>query len=438
MNIDHRIALDALMLNTYSNDVPHLADYFGFWCVYEPVFRAMAEKYSGLNVGLHVQQTMTQPRPALSAGYDRTAEGIAVIQIRGATMKAPSSLDGGTSSVQARMQIRAALRDPAVVGCMLVIDSPGGTVAGNQTLCQDVATFASQKPLYVHVEDMCASAAVAVASQATKRYANIGKAIYGSIGTYGMLIDSSQMADKLGIQVHVIRAGEFKGMGTAGTKVTDSHLAEMQRIINGMNEDYLATIATGLRKPLSAIKSVADGRVIFAADAVGLGLIDGVKEYEAAYAELVQATKRPGTSPAAKQPSSTLPTSQPASIPKSEVTVAEQTGPTVAEQAATFSETVQALCDGGMSRAAAIGKAAKSYPNLHASFVASSQAPQAGKINNAGERAKVIAAWGDQVAATMKARGCDRHKASAIAARENPELHRQMLAATNPRSAAFQ
>ena len=54
------------------------------------------------------------------------------------------------------------------------------------------------------------------ASQCTRIYAN-DMAIVGSIGTYGVVYDSSKMAEDVGIKVHVVRAGEMKGAGVAGT-----------------------------------------------------------------------------------------------------------------------------------------------------------------------------------------------------------------------------
>jgi signal peptide peptidase SppA len=442
MNIDHQIQLDALTLATYSSDVPHLADYFSIWSIYEPVFRAMAERYHGLDIAAHIRQSMASPRPSLSAGYQTTPDGIAQIEIRGVMMKSPSSLDGGTSSVQARMQIRAARRDPAVLGVMLVMDTPGGTVKGNSDLCADVADFAAAKPIYAFIEDMCASAGVSVASQATKRYANTDRAIYGSMGTYGVLVDSSAMAEKLGVKVHVVKAGEFKGVGEPGTAVTNAQLAEHQRLINAMNDDYVAMIAKGLRKSPAAIRELADGRVIFAADAVRAGLIDGVKNFQQAYSELVQQTKqRPSsTPPAAKQPSATLPTASPASnrsepMPQQTI-IRKPITITTADLAEEFSDDVGRAMAGGLSRQQAIKQVAARRPDLHQAFLDHSNQPAADPMN-AEKRKEIVASWGRMVNAVMALRKCDRHKASAIAARENPVLHELFIRATNPNSAAF-
>ncbi|WP_254512363.1 S49 family peptidase [Anatilimnocola floriformis] len=435
MDTNQQIRLDNLELAV--NSYPRVDDYFGIWSIYEPVFRAFAERHSGLNVGEHVRQSMSQPRSPMSAEYQTTADGIAIIEIVGAMMKSPSSLAGGCSTVLARQRLRAAKRDSSVVGAILRMDTPGGTVKGNADLCADVAAFAAEKPIFSFIEDMCASAGVSVASQATKRYANTEKAVYGSMGTYGVLVDYSQAAEKAGIKVHVVRAGDFKGMGEQGSAVTDAHLAEMQRLIDGMNDSYIDMIAKGLRKSPASIRALADGRVLFATDAAAKGLIDGVRTFDQAYAELLSATKsRPGTSPAAK-PSASLPTSPPANI-RSETMpdVAQTRKLTTAERAESFSDHVADLVARGVARPQAVMQVAKSRPDLHQAYVDHTNHKPAASMS-AANRAEVKSAWVRQVAAIAESRKVDRHKASAIAARENPTLHAQFLRATNPNSAAF-
>src|SRR5690606_901697 len=94
------------------------------------------------------------------------------------------------------------------------------------------------------------------------------------------------------IKVHVIRAGEFKGAGTEGTEITAAQLAEAQRIVNSLNENYLQLIQRGTGLSEDAVKEVADGRVYTASEAAKLNLIHGVKSLDESYAELVNETKQ--------------------------------------------------------------------------------------------------------------------------------------------------
>ena len=317
---------DYALPHTLNLDVPHLADYFGIWSVHDETFRSLVDRVNGINLHAHIQQA--RGRMQGSGGdddrakpYDMTREGIAMLWISGPTMKRASSLSDATSTVAIRQQLRAARKDPDVRGAMIVMDTPGGTVKGNRDLADEVAAFATVKPVYAYTEDMTASAGVSVASQATRRFANNATAMYGAMGTYSVLVDQSAAAEKLGVKVHVIRAGEFKGMGEPGTEITESQLAEAQRVVNRLNDAYLETIARGLKRSVDSIRPLADGRIHMAADALEMGLIDQIATFDEAYAQLLSATKQtsqtnksPNRSPAMSQDNTTQAQPQAASL----------------------------------------------------------------------------------------------------------------------------
>jgi signal peptide peptidase SppA len=281
---------DFVLQPRFSLDAPLMADYFGLWCVEEQAFRSLVDRFNGINLHAHFASALPAEaaRRQKQVDLNVTPDGIALLQVQGPMMKSVSSLGEGASTVQLRQQLRAARKAPEVIGGMLVMDTPGGTAKGNRDLADEVARFAQAKPIYSFTEDQTTSAGVSVASQATKRFANNDAALYGAMGTYSVLMDQSGMAEKLGVKVHVIKAGQYKGMGEPGTPVTEEQLAEAQRIVNALNDSYLETIARGLGKPVEMIRSIADGRVIMARDAVGMGLIDGVQSFDETYAQLVQ------------------------------------------------------------------------------------------------------------------------------------------------------
>jgi hypothetical protein len=127
------------------------------------------------------------------------------------------------------------------------------------------------------------------------------------MGTYSVLTDYSGQAAQLGVKVHVIRAGDYKGMGEPGAEVTPAQIEEAQRIVNALNDQYLATIAAGLKRPVEQIKALADGRVHPASEAVTMGLINGIQSFEATCEELakeIAGAKSPAASPSKKTVSS--------------------------------------------------------------------------------------------------------------------------------------
>jgi ClpP class serine protease len=89
-------------------------------------------------------------------------------------------------------------------------------------------------------------------------------------------------ASKEGYKVHVVRAGQFKGAGVPGTEVTADQLADYQREINALNEQFLAGVARGREMSIDDIRKLATGQVWVGQEAVDCGLADGVGSFDQA------------------------------------------------------------------------------------------------------------------------------------------------------------
>lgn len=275
-------------------DVAHVNDYFGYWAIEEQQFRAALSKINGMDIRAHVTEVRDgQPEPKADGGVHtsfpervRTVSGgIAIIDLVGPLMKQDSSLSGGTSTVRARRQIRQAANSEDIRGILLRIDSPGGTVAGTADLADDIKAALRQKPIHAFIEDLGASAAYWLASQ-TARITVTRTSLIGSIGTFAVIVDSLKAHADAGFEVHVIRAGEFKGAGTPGTEVTDKQLAEMQRIVDGLNNHFIEAVAAGRSLSNKRVRELADGRVHVGQGAVAEKLADVVGSIDEAVANL--------------------------------------------------------------------------------------------------------------------------------------------------------
>lgn len=273
--------------------IPHFDQWLGDWAMEPERFMASYTSLIGLDLHVHLQ---TGPERAAAAAKEQSqqvrAGQVAIVGLYGALMKSVPSGEQGTSTVLARRKIRAAAADPEIAAIMLHIDSPGGTVAGTESLAADIADARKRKPVYAYIEDLGASAAYWLASQADKIFAN-GSALVGSIGTYAVVYDLAGKAAMQGIKVHVVRAGEMKGAGEAGTEVTPALLTEIQQRVNERNEFFVRGVATGRGLSLEKARGLADGRIYIAAQAQAKGLIDGVQAFDETMSQLVAyASKR--------------------------------------------------------------------------------------------------------------------------------------------------
>jgi signal peptide peptidase SppA len=315
-------------------NIPHLSQWCGPWAMVPDQVQLMSELIRNMDIGQHLAAVKTEEEPLAKAEdvdpandpyygfYAETVNGIAHISLSGPLMKHASSFSSSTSTVMARRDLRKAMNDPAVRGIMVAFDSPGGTVAGTRELANDIAMAGAKKPTHGYAEDMAASAAYWGISQASRITAN-ATALVGSIGTFSVIQDVSQWAASNGIKVHVVKAGEFKGTGTPGTEVTQAQLAEMQRVVDQLNAQFLEGIASGRKMSAEQVKSLNDGRVHVGAEALAMKLVDAIGTYEEAVAELETAIQSTFTS---NSPRSFLMTTNapkadaPAVEPKADVT----------------------------------------------------------------------------------------------------------------------
>lgn len=227
---------------------------------------------------------------AAGAGQTILHNGVAIIPISGAMSKG-GGFFGGTSTVETRRAIRSAVQSDSVDSIMLHIDSPGGTVAGTNELAADVADANKVKPVLAHIEDLGASAAFWVASQARKITAN-PTAFVGSLGVMAMVVDESELAGNMGVKVHVVSTGAHKGDFSPGQEVTGEQLDLLQKEVNDLNKHFMSAVKRGRGFTVEKLNKVNDGRTFIASEALSLGLIDSVSTFDDAFTSAVGGRRR--------------------------------------------------------------------------------------------------------------------------------------------------
>lgn len=383
-------------------NIPHFDQWLGDWAMEPDRFMAAYRSLVGMDLHVHLQ---TGPERAAAVAREQSQPvnvgDVAVVGLYGILMKSVPSGEQGTSTVLARRKIRAAAADPAVSAIMLHISSPGGTVDGTEALASDVADARKKKPVYAFVEDLGASAAYWIASQADKIFAN-GTALVGSIGTYAVVNDMSGMAAQKGIKVHVVRAGEMKGQGEPGTEISAELLAELQTRVNSRNDFFIRGVAAGRGLSEAKARELADGRVHIAAQAQAKGLIDGVQAFDVTMTQLAAFAMKRRTK---------MDATMTAAVVETAVEQGAATGGAVPAQHATGNTGGQAASGTQTSRPATLGELKAACPGAGNDFLVAQLEANA----TAGQAA---GAWTAQVSrenADLKQKLANAEKTSATA-----------------------
>lgn len=260
---------------------PRLADYVGLWAIHPPHFLAYWHAATSTDLVAHVNAAVPrrEEAPVVQMAAGKGGKSVAVVRMERTLMKQRPSL-GGTSTVDVRRAVRSAANDPNVSGVLLAIDSPGGTVAGTDDLAREVRAARRKKPTWAFVEDLGASAAYWVASQADAVYANSPTALVGSIGTVMTVYDESKAAESVGVRPLVFSTGPLKGTGEPGTPVTEEQAAYLQGIVNQTQTVFDSAVRTGRNLSAAELNAVRSGGVFLASEAQRLRLIDGIKSFD--------------------------------------------------------------------------------------------------------------------------------------------------------------
>src|SRR3954454_19861979 len=213
---------------------------------------------------------------------------IAIVDISGTIMEGEDSF--------AAKQIQRVRDDPDVVGVVLRISSPGGTVTRSDYIYHRLLMLADGRklPIVVSMGSVCASGgyyiAMAVGSQPKSIFAE-PTTWTGSIGVIIPHFDVSGGLAKLGISADSITSGPLKKMGTPTRSMTEAERKILQTLVDEPFKDYKEIVVNGrpkFKNDRATLDAVATGQVFTAKQALSHGLVDQIGFVEDAIARAAE------------------------------------------------------------------------------------------------------------------------------------------------------
>ena len=242
---------------------------------------------------LPVEMFTTRRGERTERGY-RVVDGVAVISAMGGLvhrtkLAADSSLLIGYNDLAA--DVEDALGKSDVHAIALVMDSPGGEVAGAFELAERIYAARGRKPIVAVADGMAASAAYLAASAADEVVLT-NTSYVGSIGVVMRHVDFSRALANDGITVSHIFAGEHKIDGNPYQPLSDAVRAALQADIEGLYQMFVQAVAKHRGMDEQAVRDTRAG-VYRGVAAVAARLADRIGTVDAVVAEL--ATRRTHT-----------------------------------------------------------------------------------------------------------------------------------------------
>lgn len=171
-------------------------------------------------------------------------------------------------------------RDDDDVKAILVhINSPGGGVVGSQALYHALEKASEIKPVVAVMGAVAASGGYYVACAADTIFAMEGT-VTGSIGVIAAYLRTEELFRKIGLEVTVIKSGEFKDVGSPHRAMTDREIAYLSDLLDGMYEQFLQAVSDGRGMDVEEVRVLAEGRLYTGLEAREVGLVDVIGSYE--------------------------------------------------------------------------------------------------------------------------------------------------------------
>lgn len=219
---------------------------------------------------------------------------VAIIDISGAIMEGEDSF--------AKKQIDRVREDSDVVGVVVRINSPGGTVTGSDYIYHHLRELKDERekkeeepfPLVVSMGSICASGgyyvAMAVGDQKNAIFAE-PTTWTGSIGVIIPHFDLTGVLKEIGANDDSIASGPLKQMGTPTRPMTEEERKILQNLVDEGFKGFKEIVASGrpkFKQHPAALDAVATGQIFTADQALERGLVDQIGFVEEAIARVTE------------------------------------------------------------------------------------------------------------------------------------------------------
>jgi protease-4 len=187
--------------------------------------------------------------------------------------------------------LQSAFKDKNTKGVILRIDSPGGSPVQAAIINDEMRRLRGvypKIPLYVVVEDICASGGYFVAVAADKIYVNKASLV----GSIGVLMDGfgyTGTMQKLGVERRLLTAGENKGFMDPFSPENPKQTAYALSMLNDIHQQFIDVVKQGRGTRLKDDPELFSGLIWTGRKAVELGLADGYGSVESVARDVIKA-----------------------------------------------------------------------------------------------------------------------------------------------------
>ena len=179
--------------------------------------------------------------------------------------------------VRVREELKKAEEDRQVRALLVRINSPGGTVTASDIMYREIESWKQRThlPVIAVLMDVAASGGYYVALAADTIVAH-PTTVTGSIGVIMISVNAEGLMQKLGVAATAIKSAEHKDMGSPFRALSAQERTIFQAIIDDMQGQFVAKVVAHRKLSPETARTLADGRVYTAEQALAHKLVDRI------------------------------------------------------------------------------------------------------------------------------------------------------------------
>ncbi len=206
-------------------------------------------------------------------------------------LKGVIAADSKASGDKIISALQAAFKDKNTVGVVLRINSPGGSPVQAGYINDEIKRLRIKYkdiPLYVVVQDICASGGYYVAVAGDKIF--VDKA--SLVGSIGVLMDGfgfTGTMEKLGVDRRLVTAGSNKGFLDPYSPLNPEQQKYAQQMVGEIHQQFISVVKAGRGARLKETPDTFSGLVWSGEKSVQLGLADGFGSLDSVARDVIKA-----------------------------------------------------------------------------------------------------------------------------------------------------
>jgi len=221
-------------------------------------------------------------------GSEKLADGkhTALIKLRG-TIEAT----GDASAEKINGALQSAFEDKGTAGIILQINSPGGSPVQSGIVYDEIRRLRGKHPeipLYVVVDDLCASGGYYIASAADKIF--VDKA--SIVGSIGVLMDGfgfTGTMEKFGVERRLLTAGANKGFLDPFSPQDEKQKEHARVLLGEIHKQFIEVVRQGRGKRLKETSEMFSGLMWTGSQSIQMGLADDFGTVDSVARDLIKA-----------------------------------------------------------------------------------------------------------------------------------------------------